>query len=164
MKKILFIAAFILIPGLVFPISSLAQETTGNATDANNLNLQNNEEHTAREEAEGKAVWEKLQAKQTTCSDLSEENFGALGEYFMGQMMGAFHEAMNNMMIQMMGKEGEEQMHTVMGKRLSGCNTSAVFPAQGAGFMPMMNMFVPYGTAGSRKGMMGGGSASALPW
>ena len=63
--------------------------------------------HTAREEAEGKAVWEKLQAKKTTCADLSNENFGSLGEYFMGQMMGNSHEAMNNMMIRMMGEQGE---------------------------------------------------------
>lgn len=96
--------------------------------------------HTAREEAEGKAVWEKLQAKELTCKDLSDDNFGTLGEYFMGQMMGTSHEAMNNMMIQMMGEEGEEQMHIVMGKRLSSCDTSAAFPSQGIGFMPMMNM------------------------
>ena len=56
----------------------------------------------------------------------------------MGQMMGDSHEAMNNMMIQMMGEKGEEQMHVVMGKRLSGCDTSAPFPSQGVGFIPMM--------------------------
>lgn len=98
------------------------------------------EGHTAREEAEGKAVWEKLQAKQITCADLSEENFGTIGEYFMGQMMGTSHESMNNMMIAMMGEKGEEQMHTVMGKRLSGCDTFAAYPSQGVGFMPMMQM------------------------
>jgi len=27
-----------------------------------------------------------------------------------------------------------------MGKRLSGCDTSAAFPSQGVGFMPMMQM------------------------
>lgn len=98
--------------------------------------------HTAREEAEGKIVWEKLQAKQTQCSDLSDDDFGVLGEYFMGQMTGTSHEAMNTMMEQMMGKEGEEQMHVVMGKRLSGCDTSAEIPSQGIGFMPMMQMMM----------------------
>ncbi len=39
-----------------------------------------------------------------------------------------------------MGKESEEQMHIAMGKRLSGCDTSAAFPSQGIGFMPMMQM------------------------
>ena len=100
------------------------------------------DDHTAREEAEGKATWEKLQAKQTACTDLSDEDFGALGEYFMGQMMGSSHSAMNQMMVNMMGEEGEEQIHIVMGKRLSGCDTSVAFPSQGVGFMPMMQMMM----------------------
>lgn len=106
--------------------------------------------NTAREEAEGKVVWEKIQAKQVVCSDLSNDDFGALGEYFMGQMAGASHKDMNAMMEQMMGKEGEEQMHAAMGKRLSGCDSSAAFPAQSTGFMPMMQM------------MMGGGGNSMM--
>lgn len=64
----------------------------------------------------------------------------------MGQMlasssaerMGSSHEAMNNMMTQMMGEQGEKQMHIVMGKRLSGCQTDAQLLQGGAGFMPMM--------------------------
>src|SRR3989338_227897 len=103
--------------------------------------------HTAREEAEGKIVWEKLRAKQAACTDLSDDDFGTLGEYFMGQMMGDSHEAMNNMMIQMMGEKNEEQTHIAMGKRLSAClpaggvdDTSVAIPSQGAGFMPMMQM------------------------
>ena len=103
--------------------------------------------HTAREEAEGKIVWEKLRAKQAACTDLSDDDFGTLGEYFMGQMMGDSHEAMNNMMIQMMGEKNEEQTHIAMGKRLSAClpaggvdDTSAAIPSQGVGFMPMMQM------------------------
>ena len=103
------------------------------------------DDHTAREEAEGKEVWQQLQDKQLTCDTLSDEQYAALGEYFMGQMMGDSHTAMNQMMIRMMGEEGEEQMHVVMGKRLSGCDTSAAYPVSGTGFMPMMNM------------MMGGG-------
>lgn len=156
MKKLFFVTIFISMLGLslIFPISSFAQGIsasyrseasgvrTGNITSTNSTTLQNGGGHTAREEAAGKAVWGKLQAKQTTCSDLSDENFGTLGEYFMGQMMGASHEAMNNMMIQMMGEQGEEQIHVVMGKRLSGCDISAAFPSQGVGFMPMMQMMM----------------------
>ena len=67
--------------------------------------------HTAREEKEGKVIWEKLQAKQITCDKLFDEDFERLGEYYMGQMVGDSHEAMNVMMERMMGKEGEEQMH-----------------------------------------------------
>ncbi|HLC94343.1 MAG TPA: SHOCT domain-containing protein [Patescibacteria group bacterium] len=103
--------------------------------------------HTAREEIEGKAIWERLQNKQASCDNLSDDDFGALGEYYMGQMMGTSHEQMNQMMIQMMGEEGEKQMHISMGKRLSGCDTSAQFPQNEIGFMPMMWMM---GSAFSR--------------
>lgn len=115
--------------------------------------------HTAREEAEGRVVWEKLQAKQVKCSDLSNDDFGVLGEYFMGRMAGVSHEAMNTMMTQMMGEAGERQMHIVMGKRLSGCDTSAAFPSEGIGFMPMMNMMMggwstPFGNNQLNNSMM----------
>src|SRR3989338_80032 len=96
--------------------------------------------HTEQEEAEGKAIWEKLQAKQAACADLKNEDFAALGEYFMGAMMGDAHEAMNAMMVNMMGAAGEEQMHEVLGKRLSLCDPEAVLPAASAGFMPMMQL------------------------
>ena len=97
-------------------------------------------EHTAREEQEGKGLWDKLQAKEIACADLSDESYGVLGEYFMGQMMGESHAAMNAMMIQMHGEEGEEQIHVVMGKRLSGCDPSVALPAGSGSWMPMMNM------------------------
>lgn len=56
----------------------------------------------------------------------------------MGQMMGSFHAAMNAMMIQTHGEQGEEQIHIAMGKRLSGCDTSATIPFQSSGWMQMM--------------------------
>lgn len=103
---------------------------------------------TAREEAEGKVVWEKLQAKQVVCKDLSKDNFEKLGEYFMGQMlapsktegMGTSHEVMNTMMKQMMGEEAEEQMHILMGKRMTNCEPNAALPQAMIknSMMPMM--------------------------
>ena len=99
--------------------------------------------HTAREEAEGKIIFETLRAKETACEKLTDSNFGALGEYFMGTMLGPSHETMNAMMERMMGDDGEEQMHVVMGKRLSGCDITAALPAQSIGFMPMMNILNP---------------------
>jgi len=134
MKKIFIITTFIFV--FIFtllPNFSLAQGMMGDTSTVS-------DGHTAHEEAEGKAVWEKLQTKELTCKDLSDDNFGTLGEYFMSQMMGDSHETMNNMIIQMMGEKEEEQIHVVMGKRLSGCDTSAAFSSQGMGFMPMMNM------------------------
>lgn len=106
----------------------------------NKASLVISDDHTAREEAEGKEVWQQLQDKQLTCDTLADEQFAALGEYFMGRMMGDSHAAMNQMMIQMMGEEREEQMHVVMGKRLSGCDASAAYPASGGGFVAMMSM------------------------
>ncbi|HCC49689.1 MAG: hypothetical protein UR94_C0005G0023 [Parcubacteria group bacterium GW2011_GWA2_36_10] len=97
-------------------------------------------EHTTREEQEGKELWDKLQAKEVACENLNDEQYGVLGEYFMGQIAGNSHAAMNAMMIQAHGEDGEEQIHIVMGKRLSGCDTSAAFPAGSGGWMPMMNM------------------------
>src|SRR3972149_1279013 len=116
-------------------------------------------EHTNREEQEGKELWRKLQAKEVACENLSDEQFGVLGEYFMGQMAGDSHAAMNAMMIQTHGEEGEEQIHIVMGKRLSGCDTSAAFPAGSSGWMPMMNMMwggwsSPFGGNNSTNNMM----------
>ena len=115
------------------------------------------DDHTAREEAEGKAIWEKLQSKQVACAGLRDGDFGALGEYFMGQMLGDAHPAMNAMMERMMGKEGEEQVHVVMGKRLSGCDADAAFPSGGLGFMPMMQMM--WGGWPARQSLGDGGSA-----
>lgn len=96
--------------------------------------------HTAREEKEGKKIWEKLQTKQLECKNLTDDNYGFLGEYFMGQMLGDTHESMNNMMIRMMNEEGEEQMHIVMGKRFSGCKPNTQSPQGGWVFIPMMWM------------------------
>ena len=70
-------------------------------------------ERALREEKEDKELWGKLQAKQIACADLSDEQYGVLGEYFMGQMAGNSHAAMNAMMIQKHGEDGEEQIHNL---------------------------------------------------
>ena len=115
--------------------------------------------HTLREEQEGKEVWDKLQAREFVCENLSDKQFGVLGEYFMGQMAGDSPAAMNAMMIQTHGEEGEEQIHVIMGKRLSGCDTSAAFPVGSDGWMSMMNMMwgewsSPFSNDNSTNNMM----------
>mgnify|MGYP003394690662 CR=1 FL=1 len=102
---------------------------------------------TVQDEAAGKAILDKLQSNQTSCSSLSDADFDKLGDYYMGRMMGTSHSAMDVLMTQRIGENNNQLMHIALGKRLSGCDTSAVFPTQGAGFLPMM-------------GMMGGWSAS----
>lgn len=125
------------------------------------------EDHTAAEEAAGQIVWQKLQTKETNCAQLAENDFAALGEYFMGLMlapsgtegsrtgMGTSHGLMNQMITQMHGEEGEEAMHVALGKRLSGCDPNAAFAPGAFGSMPMMNM--GFGMWGSGNGMMGYG-------
>jgi putative membrane protein len=136
MKKILTLAILIFVFSLSVPSLSFAQ----GMMNFNNTSTQNDDGHTAREEAEGKEIWSKLQADELKCEDLSDENFGALGEYFMGQMAGDSHEAMNNMMIAMLGEEGEEEMHVAMGKRMSDCEPNAAMPQNmmNSGMMQMM--------------------------
>ena len=110
------------------------------------------DDHTTREEAEGKEIWDKLQAKQIECKNLTDNDYQTLGEYFMRQSVGDTqrHAAMNQMMTRMMGEKGEEQMHIVMGKRMSGCDTGT----EGGG-NPMMG----YGGWGN---MMGWGSGFSI--
>src|SRR3989344_4864376 len=125
-------------------------------------------DHTAQEEAEGKEVWQKMGREEVECKDLTDEQFAALGEYFMGEMTGDAHEAMNAMMTRMMGEEGEEQMHVVMGKRMSGCGGDGTLSMGNAGMMmPMMGTMMGGGMMGggwnNTSPMMGGWSNSYAP-
>jgi len=114
-----------------------------------------------QEEQEGQKFINKLKNQTSTCSQLTDADFEKIGEYFMGQSIGNTqkHIAMNDMMKRMMGEKGEEQAHQAMGKRLSGCNTTAAFPAQDNGFLPMMGMLGMIGGSnqwgGRTSGMMG---------
>lgn len=144
MKKIFLLSIiFGLAVVVLFPayISVQAAENTGiSATDNKTL----------QEEAEGKAIFEKLQSKQTKCADLSDDDFEKLGDYYMGQMMGVSHSAMDTLMDQRIGEDNNRLMHIALGKRFSGCDTSAAFPSQGNNFLPMMGMM----------NMMGGSAPS----
>lgn len=90
--------------------------------------------------ANGLIILQKLQTKELTCATLSNQEFEYMGEYFMGQMMGNAHEAMNIAIRQRIGEAGEEAMHISMGQRFSGCNATAPLPIDGAGFFPMVQM------------------------
>lgn len=124
MRKLFAITALIFTLILAYPMLSFSH----GMTDEDVAVSESDDDHTAREEAEGKGVQAKLSAGELKCENLSNDDFGALGEYFMGQMMGDSHEDMNNMMIRMMGEEGEEEMHVAMGKRMSECEPDAAMP------------------------------------
>jgi hypothetical protein len=54
-----------------------------------------------------------------SCDKLTDDQFEALGEYYMEQMHpGEAHERMDRMMSRMMGEEGLRQMHINMGIRM----------------------------------------------
>jgi len=148
MKKIFFITIIFVFSFALLPSFSFAQGMMGNNMMGGNITAEQSDDgHTARGEVEGKATWEKLQAQELNCENLSDDDFHALGMYFMGLMAGDSHEAMDTMMEQMMGEEGENQMHIAMGKRMSECEPNTPMPQSmtNGGMMPMMNM------------MMGGG-------
>lgn len=142
MKKAIIIAAIAMFMSASFDGFVYAQGMIGPPFSGSGVSQQQ-----IQEEAEGEAILDSLQAKQKNCGDLSDKSFELMGEYFMGLMMGNSHQAMNTMMVQMMGQNGEEQMHIVMGKRLSSCDAAATFNAPESAFMPMMNM-----TFGSWRG------------
>ncbi len=139
--------AFAAAASLLFAAPALAQGMMGwygNGGGASRI---------AAEEASGKAVWDRLQAKQISCADLRDDDFEVLGDYYMGLMMGSAHAAMDAAMDARLGTSGNTQMHVAMGKRMSGCDASASYPQGGA--FPMMGAF--------GGGMMGWTSGGALP-
>ncbi len=156
MKKLLFGLSTLSILGFVFSSSVSAQGMMnwGNTSSATPSSVIS----TAQDEAKGKQIWEQLQSKQVTCESLKDDDFEVLGEYFMGQSVGSTerHAAMNQMMQNMMGQNGEEQMHISLGKRSSGCDTNASFPS-GYG-LPMMWWMM----GGGGNPMMGFGVATWL--
>src|SRR3989338_2799570 len=158
MKRTLLITITLFIL-LVTPSIAFAQGMIGNWGSSHSSAI--SDDHTAREEEEGKEIWEKLQVKELECKNLTDEQYDSLGEYFMGQSIGNTqrHAAMNQMMISMMGEEGERKMHVTLGKRYSGCDPDAQTPSNGLGFMPMMWMM-----GGGGNPMMGYSGWGGFGW
>ena len=138
MKKYFLLAITLFILSLVVPPVFFAQGMMGE----NETVVSKSNDHTAQREAQGKVLWESLQTKELGCENLLDEDFHALGMYVMGLMAGDSHEAMDAMMTQMMGEEGEDQMHIAMGKRMSNCESDAPLPQNmmGGGIMGMNMM------------------------
>lgn len=126
----------------------------------------------ADEVAAGLAILQQLQSKELACASLSDQQYELMGEYFMDQMMGDSHEAMNLTLQQRLGESGEKTVHIAMGKRFSGCDTSELLPLGGSGFFPMMQMmggtFTPADWAGRTAlggwGMMSGWTGISWFW
>jgi len=157
MKKYLFVTIVVFTLSLIIPTRSFAQGMMQGMMGGNDTTISESESHTTQGEAEGKGLWEGLQANELGCENLSDEDFHALGMYFMSLMAGDSHEAMDTMMTQMMGEEGEDQMHIAMGKRMSGCDSDAALPQSMpalSGFEGMSGNMMPM----MMNMMMGGGN------
>ena len=138
MKKLIYSAIFIVALSFVLPTFSFAQGTGYYNSSTDSAAIQSQQQ----EELEGRNILDNLSNKTISCSRIQDADFEKIGEYFMGQSIGdtSRHIAMNAMMKSMLGERGEEQAHIAMGKRVSGCDTSATFPAGSDGWMPMMSM------------------------
>lgn len=110
-------------------------------------------------ERDGKRILRDVRAGERDCADLSRDDFVAVGEYAMGRSFptGAAHEAMDDLMSEMMGERAEAQMHEYLGRRARGCRGGDQPPAGFAGMMSMM------GGLGGSGGMMGGPRADVGP-
>jgi hypothetical protein len=105
----------------------------------------------ASEVAHGQQMAEAVRSGEQQCSDLSTDDFEAVGEYAMGQFLAnpAAHEAMNAQMSRMMGASGEVAMHVSLGHRYTACPGG-----------PSGNWSMPMAAMMNRSGsMMGSGSA-----
>ncbi len=96
----------------------------------------------------GKDLFTKLQNKQVSCTNFRDDDFEKIGEYLMNQSFGGntnAHIQMNNAMKQLMGENGEEQMHIRLAKNATGCYSNG---------------------QGGVEGMMGnwGGTSSIMGW
>lgn len=109
----------------------------------------------------GQAIYKKLQSGDTSCQKLSNDDYEKLGEYFMGLSAGSTenHVYWDQQVQQMMGDQGDTQMHVVWGERGSGCHPNATVPANTPAFLGgMMN---PHSAIDGNDGYMMGGYANA---
>ena len=115
----------------------------------------------------GQTIYQELQNGQVTCQQLTEDNFDKLGDYFMWKSLGSTqaHAAMDKRITQMMGDQGNTQMHIALGKRGSGCFSNLNVPSNTPSFMMgMMNNV--YTNGGGVKNIMGnwGWNGSMMGW
>lgn len=84
----------------------------------------------------GQKIWQNLQSGKITCSNLTNGDYEKLGEYFMGQAAGSTqnHVYWDNNIQNMMGEQGDTQIHIVWGERGSGCLPNAVIPSNTPSF------------------------------
>lgn len=156
--KNLFILIFTFSFVVFIPTPVLAQNMMGRNTGPT-VTIQNSDiVAQQKEELDGKVFVDNLNNKSVTCDQLTDSDFEKIGEYFMGISVGntAAHISMNNRMKAMMGESGESQMHIALGKRSSGCDTSAQFLPNGRTGGKSMTGWNNYGMMNGRFADGGG--------
>lgn len=85
----------------------------------------------------GKDLFTKFENQQITCKELKEDDFEKIGEFVMNQRFGNAnqHVQMNENMKQMMGEQGEENMHVSFGKAATGCGVTSQSKGGGGNMM-----------------------------
>lgn len=150
--KKLFLVLLILFSFLAFSKKGDAQMMgiSSKSSDSPSIQIQQ------QEEQEGKKLLDDLGNKTISCLQLKDADFEKIGEYFMGQSIKdtSRHIAMNEMMKQMMGEKGEENMHISLGRQATGCTDS-----RKGGFANMMNWGY-----GNMMGNYGFGVLSIIFW
>jgi hypothetical protein len=91
----------------------------------------------AQEVQAGRALAAAVESGRSSCGELSNSQFDAIGEFTMARYVGdeRAHEAMNRRMVRMMGETGEARMHAALGRRYSGCADEAGWIGPMAGMM-----------------------------
>ncbi len=125
--KLFFTSLILILTLLLYPQPGSAQMMTGSASSAGQGGGEIPSAQDLKDIQTGQDLFGKFQSKQLSCGQLKDDDFEKIGEYIMNQRFGgdsARHIQMNNTAKQMMGENGEEQMHIQLGKNTTGCNTN----------------------------------------
>ena len=108
----------------------------------------------------GQKIYQNLQDKKISCQNLTSSDFEKLGEYFMGQAAGSTqnHVYWDQRIQQMMGENGDTQIHTVWGQRGSGCFANTPIPSNTPSFLNGMMNYQNSNLKGGGYHMMGWGN------
>ncbi|GEM_PF-5769383 len=85
----------------------------------------------------GGVVWEQMIAKERTCQDVSEGDFISLGTYFTSLFAGTPYGSLDNLIQSRMDLSEKQMLISALGKRFSGCDIAAPFPAKALAFSPI---------------------------
>lgn len=108
----------------------------------------------------GLKIWQNLQSGKISCSNLTSSDYEKLGEYFMGQAAGSTenHVYWDNNIEQMMGDQGDTNMHIAWGQRGSGCFANVSIPSNApSSITGMMNNYFSNQRGGVNNMMWGYG-------